>query len=118
MLRIPTIVLIVATLLPMPALVPALAADAPAVPRHRHVHRAETMRPVVWVTVYPLSWRTRKIRKADNCWRGCQAAAGYSFQSCLRVNATNDCVAHNDAADRFCLRECRLSGGPILNIPQ
>jgi hypothetical protein len=73
-------------------------------------------RPGHWDGAYPVSWRARKIRRADNCWRGCQAEAGRAFQTCLRVNNSNDCVQSNDAADRYCLRQCRSYGGPLLNL--
>ena len=63
-----------------------------------------------------LSWRARKIRAADRCWRDCQADEGRGFQACLRVYSLSGCAAANDAADRSCLRACRLSGGPLLNL--
>jgi len=63
---------------------------------------------------YPLSWRAAKIRRADRCWRGCLAAAGWEFQRCLRFEPATGCMPWNDANDRACLRACRLSGGPLL----
>ncbi|MPZ58749.1 MAG: hypothetical protein GEU91_20110 [Rhizobiales bacterium] len=65
---------------------------------------------------YPWSRRAAKIRRADHCWRSCLADAGRDFQACLRVQPPTDCVPWNDVADRFCLRECRLSGGPWVTL--
>ena len=111
MLRILAVVRVAA------AMVPALASAADLAGATSH-HRAvrQMPRPCQWDGAYPLSWRARKIRRADNCWRGCQAEAGRAFQTCLRVNNSNDCVQSNDAADRYCLRQCRSYGGPLLNL--
>jgi hypothetical protein len=65
---------------------------------------------------FPLSRRARDVRNADTCWRSCQADAGAIFQTCLRRFPPTVCVPSNDAADRFCLRNCRISGGPWLNL--
>jgi hypothetical protein len=92
------------------------AADHSVVPsggghvRSRTAHRLDVQGP------YPLSWRAAKIRRADRCWRGCLAGAGREFQRCLRFEAATDCVPWNDANDRVCLRECRLSGGPLVGF--
>jgi len=67
---------------------------------------------------FPLSWRAAKIRRADRCWRACLADAGREFQHCLRLESATDCVPWNDANDRACLRACRLSGGPLLNLAE
>ena len=65
---------------------------------------------------YPLSWRAEKVRRADRCWRGCLAETGREFQACLRQHRPTDCVHRNAAADRYCLRTCRLAGGPWVDV--
>jgi hypothetical protein len=65
---------------------------------------------------YPLSWRAAKIRRADTCWRACLAGTGRDFQACLRVHRPTVCVGWNAGANRHCLRECRLAGGPWVNV--
>ena len=67
---------------------------------------------------YPWSRRAAKIRRADRCWRGCLADTGRDFQACLQVARPTDCVAGNAAADRYCLRACRLGGGPLVPLAE
>jgi hypothetical protein len=67
---------------------------------------------------YPLSWRARKIRRADRCWRGCLAEAGRDFHACLRVHRPTVCVQWNGSANLHCLNECRLSGGPWVTLAE
>jgi len=101
------LILIAAMVLP----VLALAAD-PGNPRERPQHRAYSAH----AGPYPLSWRAAKIRRADRCWRACLADMGRDFQACLRGHHLTDCVHWNAAADRYCLRECRLAGGPWVDV--
>jgi len=67
---------------------------------------------------YPPSWRAKKIRAADRCWRACLADTGREFQACLRVHRPTLCVNANAPADRYCLRQCRLSGGPWVTLAE
>jgi hypothetical protein len=77
-------------------------------PRHR-VH-SEKVGP------YPLSWRAAKIRRADGCWHACLARTGRKFQACLRAHRPTVCVGWNADANHHCLRECRLAGGPWIDV--
>jgi hypothetical protein len=63
-----------------------------------------------------LSWRAAKVRRADACWRACLGDAGRNFQTCLRLHGPTACVAWNAGANHHCLRECRLAGGPWVNV--
>lgn len=65
---------------------------------------------------YPWSRRAAKIRLAERCWRACLAESARDFQACLRVARPTACVAGNAAADRYCLRACRLGGGPLVRL--
>jgi hypothetical protein len=91
------------------------AADAPDASRFARGH-AQTA--AASQHTYPSNWRARKIRRADGCWRGCQASAGRMLQACLSAGDTNGCVRQNDAADRTCLRACRIYGGPLADWKQ
>jgi len=93
----------------------AQAADR-GVPRIGERGRVSALQRIDARGPYPLSWRAAKVRRADRCWRGCLAAAGREFQRCLRFEAATACVPWNDANDRACLRTCRLSGGPLLEL--
>jgi hypothetical protein len=78
-------------------------------------HRVHSSYPAM-AGPYPLSWRAAKVRRADRCWHTCLADTGREFQACLKVHRPTDCVNRNAAADRHCLRECRLAGGPWVNV--
>ena len=105
---------VVAVALALPAL--ALAADrgnAPARAKHR-VHAAYPS----LAGAYPLSWRAKKVRHADRCWRTCQVEIGREFQACLRVSRPTECVAWNGGANLRCLHACRRSGGPWVRLQE
>ena len=70
-------------------------------------------------TVYraiPRSPEASLVWAADACWRGCAQDCGRHFQACLSANAPENCISQNDACDRFCQRECRGYGGPLLPL--
>ena len=98
----------------LPAL--ALGADRgdirPAPAFHAHSSHPASTGP------YPWSRRAAKIRRADRCWRACLANTAREFQACLRIARPSDCVPANAAADRYCLRACRLGGGPLVHLAE
>jgi hypothetical protein len=99
---------LIAVLAPMSA--PVSAADRDLAGRKAgKVHRVAPQ-------PFPLSRRARDIRLADACWHACQVDLGRAFQACLRDRRLTDCIGGNDAGDRYCLRNCRVSGGPWLNL--
>lgn len=72
--------------------------------------------PPYWVYRPPApSRRSEAVLASEACWRTCTAQCGGQFQACLRVVRIEDCTAQNNACDRFCLKDCRLAGGPLLN---
>jgi hypothetical protein len=99
----------------LPAL--ALGADGAAV-RRAPQHRDRPSYALVGPSPYPLSRRAAKIRLAERCWRACQSDAGRAFQACLRQHWENACVRRNAAADRYCLRACRIGGGPWVTVEE
>jgi hypothetical protein len=66
--------------------------------------------------VIPRSPAAALVWAGDACWRGCAMDCGRHFQACLSADAPESCIAQNDACDRFCQRECRLYGGPLLPL--
>jgi hypothetical protein len=66
--------------------------------------------------VIPRSPEAALVWAGDACWRGCAMDCGRHFQACLSADAPANCIAQNDACDRFCQRECRSYGGPLLPI--
>jgi hypothetical protein len=63
-----------------------------------------------------LSHHSAAVWASDACWRGCTAHCGARFQGCLRVVRQDVCYAHNDACELACLRQCRVAGGPFINV--
>ncbi len=70
----------------------------------------------VHVSPFPMSKRAADIWASDACWRGCSSRGGWTFEACLATASTEQCRARLDNDDRACLRQCRVSGGPLLNI--
>jgi hypothetical protein len=99
--------LIAAFLLATAGVVPAQAADV-----------GISRKPAV-ATIYravPRSPAAQLVWDGDACWRGCGMDCGRHFQACLSVDSQENCIAQNDACDRFCQRECRFYGGPLLPL--
>jgi hypothetical protein len=66
--------------------------------------------------VIPRSPEASLVWAADACWKGCAMDCGHHFKACLSADAPENCIAQNDACDRFCQRSCRLYGGPLLPL--
>jgi hypothetical protein len=62
-----------------------------------------------------LSRRSASVLASDACWRGCTAQCGWQFQHCIRIDRLDACFAHNNQCDLACLKQCRLSGGPLVS---
>jgi|SRR4051794_4420236 hypothetical protein len=72
--------------------------------------------PATSYRVIPRSPEAQLVWAADACWRGCAMDCGRHFKACLPGDAAGNCISQNDACDRFCQRECRLYGGPLLPL--
>ena len=70
--------------------------------------------PVTPYRAVPRSAAASLVWAGDACWRGCAMDCGRHFRACLSADAPENCIARSDACDRFCQRECRLYGGPLL----
>ena len=70
----------------------------------------------LYVLPFPRSDRAQAVWESDACWNGCGAQCSWGQNACLRVDAQSHCVAWTDACDRTCLKTCRTSGGPLLDI--
>ena len=100
--------LLVAALL-MTGFVAAEAADA-------GTWRKSGSAPATTYRVIPRSPAASLVWAGDACWRGCAMDCGRHFRACLTADLPENCIARNDACDRFCQRECRSYGGPLLPI--
>jgi hypothetical protein len=90
------------------------AADAAV--SHR-AHRASSVAPRAPA---PLALRTVSRRSASvlasmPCWNSCTTQCGAGFQACLAVDWLAGCVAANNQCELSCLKQCRLSGGPLVS---
>jgi hypothetical protein len=72
--------------------------------------------PASTFRVIPRSPEASLVWASDACWKGCAMDCGQHFKTCLSADAASNCIAQNDACDRFCQRECRSYGGPLLPL--
>jgi hypothetical protein len=85
----------------------AYAADAP---------RLSANGPRVYVLPFPRSERAQSVWEAGACWSECGSQCAWGQNACLQSNEQGRCISYTDACDRFCLKSCRISGGPLLDI--
>jgi hypothetical protein len=50
------------------------------------------------------------------CWSECGSYCTWGQAGCLEHDAQGQCVKLADKCDRYCQRECRTSGGPLLPV--
>jgi len=93
----------------MAALPPAEAAEA-------GISRRPVAAPASVYRVIPRSPAASLVWAGDACWRGCAMDCGRHLRACFSADAPENCIAQNDGCDRFCQRECRLYGGPLLPL--
>ena len=80
------------------------------------IWRKSSAAPATVYRVIPRSPAASLVWAGDACWRGCAMDCGRHFRACLATDAPENCIARNDACDRFCQRECRSYGGPFLPL--
>ena len=66
------------------------------------------------VLPFPRSERAQSVWESGTCWSECGAQTAWGIPACLRVDPQGECLAWADAGDRYCQRQCRTSGGPLL----
>jgi len=65
---------------------------------------------------FPRSERAQSVRASGVCWSECGAHCAWGMAGCLTHDAQGQCLKLTDACDRYCQRDCRASGGPLLPI--
>ena len=65
---------------------------------------------------FPRSKRAQSVWAADACRRDCGAHCAWDMAACLAVDAQGRCLKLTDRCDRYCQRECRTWGGPLLPL--
>jgi hypothetical protein len=63
---------------------------------------------------FPRSERAAAVWDERACWTECGARTAWGMAACLRYDAQGRCLRLADKADRFCQRQCRMLGGPLV----
>jgi len=50
------------------------------------------------------------------CWSECGSYCAWGLAGCLERDSQGQCIKLTDKCDRYCQRECRTMGGPLLPI--
>jgi hypothetical protein len=96
------------------ALAATVQASAAEIDAPHKVYRASVAREPP-LALRTLSRRSASVLASDPCWRGCTTGCGSGFQRCIRSDLVAGCMAHNNACELVCLKQCRLSGGPLVS---
>jgi hypothetical protein len=70
----------------------------------------------VHISPFPMGKRVASVWASDACWRDCSSDGAWQLAVCLKSANADQCRAQLDNRDLACLRQCRVSGGPFLNI--
>ena len=65
---------------------------------------------------FPRSERAQSVWASGACWSECGSYCAWGMAGCLERDAQGQCLKLTDKCDRYCQRECRTSGGPLLPI--
>jgi len=65
---------------------------------------------------FPRSERAQSVWASGACWSECGSYCAWGFAGCLTRDAQGQCLKLTDACDRYCQRECRTIGGPLLPL--
>jgi hypothetical protein len=58
----------------------------------------------------------QSVRASGACWSECGAYCAWGQTQCLEHDTQGQCVKLTDRCDRYCQRECRTKGGPLLPV--
>jgi hypothetical protein len=62
------------------------------------------------------SERAQSVWASGACWSECGSYCAWGLAGCLSRDAQGQCVKLTDTCDRYCQRNCRTSGGPLLTL--
>ena len=63
---------------------------------------------------FPRGERAQSIWVSDRCWKECGSYCAWGMAGCLQQDSQGFCLKLTDKCDRYCQRECRPLGGPLL----
>jgi len=65
---------------------------------------------------FPRGERAQAVWNERACWSDCGSHCAWGMAGCLAYDAQGRCLKLADRCDRYCQRECRTSGGPLLGF--
>ena len=65
---------------------------------------------------FPHSRRAEAVWASGACWSECGSYCAWGLAGCLKVDSQGHCLKLTDRCDRYCQRQCRTWGGPLLSI--
>lgn len=63
---------------------------------------------------FPRSERSQSVWASGACWSECGSYCAWGQTQCLERDPQGQCLKLTDKCDRYCQRQCRTSGGPLL----
>jgi hypothetical protein len=78
--------------------------------------RSVASTPMYILQAPPRSPQAQTVWASNACWRGCEQQCGWRFQACLRIDPQAECGAQTESCDRSCQSQCRMYGGPLLDL--
>ena len=64
----------------------------------------------------PRSERAQSVWASGACWSECGSYCAWGQSACLERDTQGQCLKLTDSCDRYCQRECRTGGGPLLPV--
>ena len=65
---------------------------------------------------FPRSKRAEAVWASDACWSDCGSYCTWGLAGCLKEDSQGRCLKFTDKCDRYCQRQCRTRGGPLLSV--
>lgn len=62
------------------------------------------------------SERAQSVWASGACWSECGSYCAWGQAGCLTRDTQGQCLKLTDSCDRYCQRQCRTSGGPLLPL--
>ncbi len=63
---------------------------------------------------FPRTSRSQSVFASNTCWSNCQSYCTWGQAACLETDPQGRCLKLTDRCDRYCQRECRTRGGPLV----
>jgi len=63
---------------------------------------------------FPRSWRAQSVWASDACWADCGSHCTWGIAACLEHDNQGHCLKLGNTCDRYCQRECRTYGRPLV----